>query len=114
MLEVTENKAKQRQTAAYSRHIAWLRHTQPELPDEEMDRQALQKVDEAVYGADAKKDRHGNYIPQGIGAPGNENGNHFQALLKYQGRDAYNAAVAEIFKRDPDRARRLGLQQPRT
>jgi hypothetical protein len=112
MVEVTENKAKQRETAAYARHVAWLRHTQPNLSDEEMDVQALQKVDESVYGVGAKKDRNGNFIPQGIGSPGNENGNHYAAILKYQGRDAYNAAVAEIFKRDPNRARQLGLQQP--
>jgi hypothetical protein len=112
MVEVTENEARQRQTAAYARHIAWLRHTQPELPDEEMDRQALQKVDESVYGVDAKRDRHGNFILQGIGSPGHETINHFTSLRKYEGEESYRRAVAEIWKRDPDHAKKLGLPQP--
>jgi hypothetical protein len=33
-----------------------------------------------VFGHDAKKDRHGNWIPQGVGSPGNENVNHWAAL----------------------------------
>jgi hypothetical protein len=111
---MADDREYQRQCAAYARTVAWLRHTQPNLSDEEMDAQGLAAVDASVYGADAKKDRHGNFIPQGIGAPGNESGNHFAALLKYSGKEAYDRAVAEIFKRDPDRARRLGLQQPRT
>src|SRR5690348_6038607 len=80
----------QRQTAAYSRHIAWLRHTAPDLTDEEMDAQALQKVNESVYGADAKKDRKGAFIPQGIGSPGKETANHFAAILKYEGKEAWD------------------------
>jgi hypothetical protein len=59
-----------RQTAQYSRHIAWLRHTAPHFTDEAMDEQALAKVDEAVYGNDAKKDRVGNFVQQGIGSKG--------------------------------------------
>ncbi len=101
-----------RQTAAYSRTIAFLSTTQPGLSDEAMDAQALAAVDASVYGVDAKRDSKGNFIPQGIGSPGHESGNHFAAILKYQGRDAYNAAVREIFKRDPDRARKLGLPEP--
>ena len=63
----------------------------------------------AVYGHDAKKDRDGNYIQQGVGSPGHENFNHFQAIRRYQGEAAYKAAVKEIYQRDPGRAKKLGL-----
>src|SRR6516165_8722069 len=66
----------------------------------------------AVYGFDAKKDRASNFVQQGVGAPGRENFNHFQAIRRYQGEQAYLRAVKEIWQRDPDRARKLGLPQP--
>ena len=102
----------QRQTAAYARHIAWLRHTQPNLDDATMDAEALKKVDEAVYGFDAKRDRHGNFIQQGIGSHGHETSNHMASLLKYEGRESYNREVARIWKETPDHARKLNLPQP--
>jgi hypothetical protein len=103
----------QRQCAAYARTVAWLRHTQPHLSDEEMDAQGLAAVDAAVYGADAKRDRNGNFIEQGVGSKGHETGNHLAAILRWQGREAYNCEVARIWKETPDHAKRLGLQQPR-
>jgi hypothetical protein len=71
----------------------------------------------AVWGADAKKDRNGKWIPQGIGAKGFETGNHFASLKKaeQQGLEppgSYDRAVAEIYRRDPDRARSIGLPPP--
>jgi hypothetical protein len=101
-----------RQTATYARTVAWLRHTAPETPDDEMDRIALQKVDEGVFGVGAKRNAKGELQQMGIGSPGNESGNHFAAILKYQGRDAHEKAVHEIWKRDPKRAAALGLPQP--
>lgn len=101
-----------RQCAVYARHIAWCRTYSPEMSDEAMDAEALQKVDESVHGVGAKKDRHGHYISRAIGAPGFESGNHFAAILKYEGKAAYDKAVAEIWKRDPDRASKLSLPQP--
>jgi hypothetical protein len=107
------DEAQKRETAVYNRTVAWLRHTQPDLSDEEMDEQGLAAVETAVWGHDAKKDRHGNYIQQGSGAPGNESANHFFAIRKYEGEEAYRRAVAEIWKRDPERAKKLNLPQPR-
>jgi hypothetical protein len=66
----------------------------------------------AVFGHDAKKDRDGNYIQQGIGAPGRENANHFAAIRRYQGEAAFAKAVKEIWGRNPGRAKKLGLPQP--
>jgi hypothetical protein len=111
---MADDREYQRQCAAYARTVAWLRHTQPNLSDEEMDAQGLAAVDASVYGADAKKDRHGNFIPQGLGSPGHETINHFTSLRKYEGEESYRRAVAEIWRRDPDHAKRLGLPQPRT
>ncbi len=101
-----------RATAAYSRTIAFLTTTQPGLSDEAMDAQALAAVDASVYGADAKRDSKGNFIPQGIGSKGHESANHFAAIRKYEGKEAYDKAVGEIWRRDPDHAKRLGLPQP--
>lgn len=50
-------------------------------------------------------------MPQGIGSPGNENGNHFAAIRKHEGEIPYQNALKEIWKRDPDRARKLGLPE---
>jgi hypothetical protein len=107
------NTEAQRQTATYARTIAWLRHTQPDLSDEAMDAQALEAVEIAVYGADAKKDAKGNRVQQGIGSRGRESHNHLQAILKYEGREAHAREVARIWKETPDHARALGLAQPR-
>jgi hypothetical protein len=65
----------------------------------------------AVYGHDAKKDRAGNYIPQGIGSPGRENGNHLAAILKYFGPAAYQKELQRIWKETPDHAKRMGFPQ---
>jgi hypothetical protein len=67
----------------------------------------------AVYGHDAVKDRDGNYVQQGLGSKNHESANHFAAILRYQGREHYNRAVKEIFARDPERAKKLGLEMPR-
>lgn len=62
-----------------------------------------------VFGFDAKKDRKGNFVQQGIGSPGHETANHFAAIRKYEGKEAWEAAVREIWKRDPKHAERLNL-----
>ena len=67
----------------------------------------------AVYGFDAKRDpKTGEFIQQGVGSPGHENFNHLQAIRRYQGEAAYREAVREIWGRDPDRAKKLGLPKP--
>lgn len=107
-----EELAAKRQSAAYLAKIAMLRRGDPDMSDEDMDKLALQANDEAVYGFDAKKDRKGNYIPQGIGSPGHETANHFNSIRRYEGKEAYEAALREIWKRDPDHAQKLGLPKP--
>jgi hypothetical protein len=65
-----------------------------------------------VYGFDYKKDRHGNPIPQGIGSPNHETTNHFSSIRRYQGEAKYQAAVRKMWKENPERARKIGLEQP--
>lgn len=55
----------------------------------------------------------GQPLEMGIGSPGRENGNHFAAILKYLGADAYQEALEDIWKRDPDRAKKLNLPKPK-
>jgi hypothetical protein len=62
-----------------------------------------------VYGHDAKKDRNGEWIEQGVGSRGRESINHFNAIRRYEGKEAYDDAVREMWKRDPDRAKKIGL-----
>jgi hypothetical protein len=71
----------------------------------------------ATFGHDYKRDRNGKPIEQGVGSPGNESINHFISLKKAEQAGiepfgSYDKAVAAMFKRDPERARKLGLQQP--
>jgi hypothetical protein len=65
-----------------------------------------------IYGADAKKDSKGNFIPQGIGAAGYETGNHFAAIRKYEGEAKYQAAIRKMWKENPERAAKIGLEKP--
>jgi hypothetical protein len=53
-----------------------------ELPRDYVDRY-FEAVSKNVYGQDAKKDRQGNYIEQGIGSPGNQSRNSIEAYKKY-------------------------------
>jgi hypothetical protein len=101
-----------RQTAAYADTLNKIRHFEPGVSDEEADRRGLRAVDEAVFGHDAKKDRSGAFIQQGVGSPGHESANHFASLRRYQGEEAWRRAVAEIYKRDPQRAAALNLPKP--
>jgi hypothetical protein len=90
-------------------------------PTPAMHAEATEAASEAerrnVYGWNYKKDRNGNPIQQGLGAKGNENFSHFQALQKrvqqgFEPPNAYTDAVKEIWKRDPGRAAKIGLQKP--
>jgi hypothetical protein len=67
-----------------------------------------------VFGVDAQKDRHGNFIEQGLGAKGRETANHFNALKKAEAMGVelpgtYDRAIADIWKRNPDHAKKIGL-----
>lgn len=65
-----------------------------------------------VFGTDFQK-KKGVPIEQGIGSPGRETHNHFAGIRKYEGEDAYREAYDEIWKRDPDRAKKLNLPKPK-
>jgi hypothetical protein len=58
---------------------------------------------------DFQRDKTGKPIEHGIGSPGHETGNHLAAIRKYEGEEAYQAAVAKIWKENPDRAAALNL-----
>ncbi len=88
--------------AVYDRAIA--AGATPEQADEE--------VRKSVFGINYRKDKKGIPIQTGIGTPGNENISHFQAIRKYQGEVRYQAALKDIWRRDPQRARALGLEEP--
>jgi hypothetical protein len=82
-------------------------------PPSEVELDAIGKHADAlnVYGHDAKF-VNGKWIEQGIGSPGHENVNHFNSIRRYSGEQAYQAAIREIYRRDPKRAAALGLPQP--
>ena len=80
--------------------------------DEELDRIGKLADAKNVFGYDAKQRSDGTWIEQGIGAPGRESVNHFQSIRRYEGQQAYEKAVREIYRRDPKRAAALGLPQP--
>ena len=65
-----------------------------------------------VFGHDSKV-KKGEPIEQGVGAPGRESANHFAAIARYEGKEAYDAAVAELHKRDPKRHAALKLPVPK-
>lgn len=50
-----------------------------------------------VFGTDFKKVK-GKPVEQGIGSPGRETPNHLNAIRKYEGEEAYKAALAKAKK----------------
>jgi len=58
----------------------------------------LAAEEKIVFGADFQK-KKGVPIEQGIGSPGRENPNHFAAIRKNEGEEAYQKALAEAAKR---------------
>ncbi len=88
-----------------------------ELPSDWMDRYRKALADN-VFGSDHQRDSAGRSLEQGVGAKGHETANHFAALRRaehdgYEQPGAWAAAVAELWKRDPERARSLNLPQQR-
>lgn len=71
----------------------------------------LAAEEKIVFGHDFQK-RKGTPIEQGLGSPGRETPNHFAAIRKYEGEDAYREAYDEFTKRDPERAKKLNLPRP--
>lgn len=72
----------------------------------------LAAEEKIVFGTDFRKVK-GTPIEQGIGSQGRETGNHFSGIRKYEGEEAYWDAIAEIWKRDPERAKKLNLPKPK-
>ncbi len=91
--------------------------------DGKLPRDAIAQYKEAVarnvFGHDAKKDKHGDYIEKGLGTAGNETTGHFSALMNAElrgtePRGTYQAALAEIWRRDPAHAKKLRLPKPQS
>jgi hypothetical protein len=87
-----------------------------ELPPDAIE-QHFQAEARNVYGHDAKQRADGSYIEQGIGSKGHETANHYAALAKaeregFESPGSYKAALEEIWKRDPKRAKALNLPPP--
>lgn len=98
-------------SAVYSDTISRLRFNNPAMSDDEMHQRGIDAINSAVYGHDAKKDSRGRFIPQGIGAPGNESGNHFAAIKRWEGREAWEKAVRDCWKRNPEHAKKMNLPE---
>jgi hypothetical protein len=87
--------------------------TAGELPRDWFDRYR-ESLARTVFGHDAKQDRDGNWLEQGLGAKNNETANHFAALKKAEAMGlelpgTYDKALADIWKRDAKRAMTLRL-----
>jgi hypothetical protein len=80
-------------------------------PEEQRAHQAQE--DRIVFGHDFQRDRNGNPIEVGVGSPGNPSINSLAAIRKWEGEDSYQKAVADIWQRDPEKAKKLGLPQRR-
>src|SRR5215472_11286381 len=107
--KVDEELDAKKQTSAFMSARNQLMRSREDLSEKEIEELALEEVNKAVFGFDYKRDRKGNPIQQGIGSPGHETTNHFTSIRKYEGKDAWEAAVKELWNRDPDHAKRLGL-----
>jgi hypothetical protein len=59
---------------------------------EQLRREAEQRALTDVFGQGFRRDKHGNPMEQGLGAPGNETEQNFAAILKYEGPAAEQAA----------------------
>src|SRR5215472_17303439 len=99
--------------AAVDRAIREAQNAGHPLPSEAELDQIGQRADARnVYGYDAKQRSDGSWQEQAVGSPGRESVNHFASIRRYEGQQAWERAVREIWKRDPKRAAALGLPQP--
>jgi hypothetical protein len=85
----------------------------PEPTDEELIAIGKEADFRATYGFDAKRDpKTGKGIQQGIGSPGNESLNHFASIRRYLGEAKFQTAIRKMWKENPDRAKKIGLEEP--
>ena len=73
----------------------------------------LAEEEKIVFGHNFRRDAKGNPIEVGIGSPGRPSLNSLQAIRKYEGEEAYQAAVAKLWKDSPEAAQRLNLPKRR-
>lgn len=72
----------------------------------------LADEEKIVFGQDVER-KGGAPVEKGIGSPGRETVNHFTALRKYEGEEAYREAYNELAKRNPDHLKKLNLPKPK-
>jgi hypothetical protein len=77
--------------------------------DEEMTVFGRTKTGEPAF----ERNRSGTPIELGLGAAGRENLNHFAAIRKWEGEDAYQAAIAKAWKTNSEHAARIMLPKPK-
>jgi hypothetical protein len=65
-----------------------------------------------TYGFDAVQNRDGTWQQQGIGSDKNPSANHFAAIRRYLGKEEWEKAVRDQWRKNADVARKLGLPQP--
>jgi hypothetical protein len=57
--------------------------------------EAKRRVEEDVFGVGFRRDRSGRPVEQGIGSPGHETEQHYDALSRYEGQSAADVARAK-------------------
>ena len=72
----------------------------------------LAEEEKIVFGHNFQRDRTGQPVEQGIGSPGHQSINSLAAIRKWEGEEAYQAAVAKVWKENPEHAQRLNLKKP--
>jgi hypothetical protein len=79
------------------------------MAQEEMTVFGRTTTNEPAFQRDAK----GNPVERGIGSPGRQSVNSLAAIRKWEGEDAYQAAVDAVWKNNPEHAKRLNLPKRR-
>jgi hypothetical protein len=76
------------------KHLQKLRPEMPQSMRDQIIAEATRMATEDVFGVNVTYDRHGKPVESGIGAPGNPHNHisHYQALEKYEGKVAADAA----------------------
>jgi hypothetical protein len=85
----------------------------PEPTEAEADAIALEADRQNCYGFDWRtRAVNGEPRENGIGSwPDKFTGNHFTALRKYEGQAAWERAVRQLYKDNPQRAKQIGLPE---
>jgi hypothetical protein len=73
----------------------------------------LAAEEKIVFGQNFERDRNGRPVEAGIGSPAQQSINSLAAIRKWEGEEAYQAAVAKVWKENPEHAQRLNLPKRR-